>query len=247
MREYNIRTSPLEFLDILELQLEEKINQHGKMILSGHIMDEQEEEYLGLLTGEVWEQVRMIGKDGEIKTLFTGIVTDFAITYINDQKKLTLEIMTGSCLLDRQKHLRTYQNPSTIYEQIFREITAGYEESGITFAKPYAETIGELVLQYEETDWEFLKRLASRKQQFLIPDSCMKGAKLFYALPMQENFTLPEGGKYSLKKDLSEYQSKVHQGMTVFGSRLSGIYGRMQRGAQAWRLYNSLWREILYL
>ncbi|MDD6626872.1 MAG: contractile injection system protein, VgrG/Pvc8 family [Lachnospiraceae bacterium] len=215
MREYHIRTSPVEFLDILELQLEEEINQHGKMILSGHIIDDQEEEYLGLLTGEVWEQVQMIGKDGEIKTLFTGIVTDFAITYINDQRKLTLEMMTGSCLLDRQKHLRTYQDPSIVYEKIFREITAGYAESAITFAKPYAETTGELVLQYEETDWEFLKRLASREHQFLIPDSHRKGTKLFYALPMEEKLSLPEGGKYSLKKDLSEYQRKLYQGMTV--------------------------------
>ena len=84
MKEYNIRTSPVEFLDILELQMDvvkrisglfsdqntasfnfssakekrsfldilelqmdEEVNCHGKMIISGHIADEQEEEYLG--------------------------------------------------------------------------------------------------------------------------------------------------------------------------------------------------------
>jgi len=93
MREYNVRTSPVEFLDILELQTDEEVNCHGKMIISGHIKDEQEEEYLRLLSGNVWEQIQMVGKKGEIQVLFFGIVTDFAIIHKNDQRKLTLEIM----------------------------------------------------------------------------------------------------------------------------------------------------------
>ena len=34
MREYNITTGPVAFLDILELRQEEEINQHGRMIIS---------------------------------------------------------------------------------------------------------------------------------------------------------------------------------------------------------------------
>ena len=91
MREYNITTSPVTFLDIIELRQEEEINHHGRMILSGHITDEQEEEYLGALTGNVWETVQAVSIDGEVKTLFMGIVTDFSISMINDQRKLTQE------------------------------------------------------------------------------------------------------------------------------------------------------------
>ena len=58
--------------------------------------------------------------DGEVKTLFTGIVTDFSVSVLNDQRKLTLELMTGSILMDEKKHFRSYQNPSVTYEQIFR-------------------------------------------------------------------------------------------------------------------------------
>lgn len=102
MREYNITTGPVAFLDILELRQEEEINQHGRMIISGHISDDQEEEYLGLLTGKVWETVQAVGMDGEVKTLFTGIVTDFSVSVLNDQRKLTLEFMTGSILMDEK-------------------------------------------------------------------------------------------------------------------------------------------------
>ena len=215
MREYNIKTSPVAFLDILELRVDEEINQHGKMVISGHISDEDEEKYLGLLTGDVWEKVQLLGQNGEVETLFVGIVTDFTIVYINDQRRLTLEVMTGSYLLDVAKHLRSFQNPSMTYEGIFRKIITDYTEADVRFSKPFAEAAGELILQYYETDWEFLKHLASRKHQFLIPDSGVKGARFFYALPELKNFDLPVGGKYTVGKNLSEYRGKVYEGMTV--------------------------------
>lgn len=215
MREYNIRTSPLEFLNILELQIEEEVNCHGKGIISGYISDEQEEEYLGMLTGEVWEQIRMIGKEGEVQILFHGIVTDFSMIYCNDQKKLTLEIMSGSVLMDGKRHLRSFQNPVMTYGQILKEITAEYQDSGIVFNEPWEERAGELVLQYYETDWEFFKRLASRKHQFLVPNAQKKGVKLSYALPVGERFVLSEGQKYTMRKNLSAYRKKVDQDMSV--------------------------------
>lgn len=215
MREYNIRTSPVEFLDILELQMDEEVNCHGRMRISGHITDEQEEEYLGILTDNFWEQVQMVGKEGEVRILFNGIVSDFSIVHINDQRKLTLEIMSGSSLMDEKKHLRSFQNPDMKYEQIFKDITAGYTESGIVFSVPWEEKTGELVLQYYETDWEFLKRIASRRHQFLVPDSQARGVRLIYALPVGENFTLPESDKYTMRKDLSGYREKRYRNMAV--------------------------------
>lgn len=215
MREYSIRTSPLEFLNILELRIEEEVNCHGKMVISGYISDEREEEYLGILTGEVWEQVRMIGKEGEVQLLFHGIVTDFSVIYCNDQRKLTLEVMSGSVLMDGKRHLRSFQNPSMTYGQILKQITGGYQDSGIVFSEPWEERTGELVLQYYETDWEFFKRLASRKHQFLIADAQKKGVKFSYALPAGESFVLPEGQKYTMRKDLSAYRKKTEQGMSL--------------------------------
>ena len=215
MREYNITTAPVAFLDILELRQEEEINQHGRMIISGHISDDQEEEYLGLLTGKVWETVQAVGMDGEVKTLFTGIVTDFSVSVLNDQRKLTLELMTGSILMDEKKHFRSYQDPSVTYEQIFRETAAGYADSSVSFSKPYSEAPGELVLQYEETDWDFLKRLAGRSHQFLVPDSRMKGVRIYYSIPQGMPFEIPAGSRYTIRKDLGGYRNKICQGMAV--------------------------------
>lgn len=246
MREYNIRTSPLEFLNILELQIEEEVNCHGKMVISGYITDEQEEAYLGMLTGEVWEQIRMIGREGEVQILFYGIVTDFSVIYCNDQKKLTLEIMSGSVLMDGKRHLRSFQNPVMTYGQILKEIAEEYRESGIVFNEPWEEQTGELVLQYYETDWEFFKRLASRKHQFLVPDAQAKGVRLSYALPMGESFILSEGQKYTMRKDLSAYRKKADQNMSVSES---DCLEYMVESREARRIgdYTTLFGELFYI
>ena len=215
MREYNIKTGPVTFLDIMELRIEEEVNRHGRAVLSGHITDEQEEEYLGLLTGNVWESVQAVGKNGETRILFIGIVTDFSISRINDQRKLTLELMTGSCLMDEKTHLRSYQNMSVTYEEIFKEIMKGYADAAVSFSKPYGKKTGELVLQHAETDWTFLKRLASRSHQFLVPDSQRKGVRIYYSMPQGEPFEIPEGSRYSMRKDLSAFRNKICQGMAV--------------------------------
>ena len=215
MREYNIKTGPVTFLDIMELRIEEEVNRHGRAVLSGYITDEQEEEYLGLLTGNVWESVQAVGKNGETRILFIGIVTDFSISRINDQRKLTLELMTGSCLMDEKTHLRSYQNISVTYEEIFKKIMKSYADAAVSFSKPYGKKTGELVLQYAETDWTFLKRLASRSHQFMVPDSQRKGVRIYYSMPQGEPFEIPEGGRYSMRKDLSAFRNKTGQNMAV--------------------------------
>ena len=64
MKEYNIRTSPVSFLAILELRMEREVNRHGKVTVTGYIADEDEEKYLKMLTGEIWEKVEGISGDG---------------------------------------------------------------------------------------------------------------------------------------------------------------------------------------
>ncbi len=214
MKEYNIRTSPVTFLGISEYRMEREINRHGRATVTGYIADEDEDKYLKLLTGDVWEKVEGISECGEAETLFWGIVTDFMIATVNDQKRLTLEITTGSCLSDRKEHLRSYQDGTMTYEQIFRDRVGDYGDSGIIFHSSLQDAAGELILQYGETDWEFLKRMASRKHGFLVPECRVKGMKVYYGLPKGEEFPFPEKGKYMVGKNLEEYHEKKQRGLS---------------------------------
>ena len=78
------------------------------------------------------------------------------------------------------------------YEQIFRDRVGDYGNGGVVFASPFPDRTGELILQYHETDWEFLKRMASRKHAFLVPETAVTGMKFFFGMPVGKEFDLKE-------------------------------------------------------
>lgn len=213
MKEYYVRTSPVEFFTVLELHMELEAGKHGKLKITGYIGDEEEEKYLRLLTGDVWEKVERVDESGGAETLFLGIVTDFTISLVNDQKKLTLELMTGSCLLDESRHLYSCQEPAKTYEEIFTETVGRYQNGKVIFNSPFEEETGELVLQYWETDWAFLKRMASRKNRLLVPSITVKGAALYYDLPEGKEISLPETGACTIEKNIGRYKRMKQGGL----------------------------------
>lgn len=213
MRDYNIDATPLAFLSILDIRIEEKIGEHGVMTITGYIEDEAEEKYLSLLTGDVWEKIEMVGKDGEREILFWGIVTDFSINSEYHQKQLTLKLASGSWLMDQEEHIRSYQDSAITYEQIFRSIGKSYPDADIKFSSSLEEAEGKLILQYYETDWQFLKRLASRKNKFLTADSRAKGIRFTYGLPIGQSAEFPEHQKYTVRKELDEYRRRKNSGL----------------------------------
>ena len=224
MKDYNIFSTPLTFLSIQEIQMKEEVNEHGTLTITGFIEDEMEENYLHLLTGDVWERVEKVGKDGERQTLFWGIVTDFSINSEYHQKQMTLKISSGSWLLDQEKHFRTYQDSTVTYEDIFRKISGGYPDADVRFNSSLADAEGKLILQYYETDWQFLKRLASRKHKFLTAESCMKGAIFSFDLPKGQKAEIQEHKKYMVKKELEEYRRKKSGGLTSLHEEDSLVY-----------------------
>jgi len=202
MREYNLKTEPLQFITIKELSVKSEINTHGTAMISGYIADEHAKEYLNMLSQDVWEKIVQVGNDGEEQILFWGVITGFSMETVNEQKKMTLELTTGTFYMDINKHFRTYQDSNTTYGMIFEQITATYRDSGIIKNKPLTDTTDELILQYKETDWGFLKRLASKFQSFLVPSLTTGGVKYFLDLPKRNRYELPEMDKCMIRKSI---------------------------------------------
>ena len=214
MKEYNLKTGPIQFIEVRELMVNRQINEHGTAVVSGYIADEDEDTYLKQLTGDVWEKIEEVGEKGDVQTLFWGVVTGFSVERVNDQKKMTLELTTGTYFMDLKSHFRTFQDGTVTYEAIFGQITGSYENSGIIKNRPLTDKTGKLVLQHRETDWEFLKRIAAGFHSFLVPSTRINGVKYFYDLPKGESYELPKFAKYAVKKNLMDYQKKRSQGLT---------------------------------
>ena len=161
MKEYWIETEPVEFIAITRLDMNVEPGSHGRAVMEGYIEDEKEEEYLNLLQSKTWMTIRAANNKREREVLFWGLITEAYITEENDQKKMSLELKTGTFLMDVTVHKRTFQEKERTYGDIFHQLLGSYEKSGFFSTLPLSQPIGQLLVQYEETDWEFIRRAAS--------------------------------------------------------------------------------------
>lgn len=204
MRDYRIKTEPFQFNSIFDLEIHKKVNEHSTAVISGSINRDKEEEYLYKITGnqDAILKILVIGEDEEENILFQGIVTSFRLNSINGYKTLSLELKSATYLMDTDRHIRAFQDREATYGDLIAELMKGYE-NGNFLIKEMNTDIEELILQYQETDWEFIKRLAGRKQSFIVPADLYPGVRFYFGMPGQNVYDIT---------DYEEYQIQVTDG-----------------------------------
>ena len=66
--------------------------------------------------------------------------------------------------------------------------------------------IEKFILQYRETDWQFLKRLASHFNTGLIPDDKFAKPKFYFGVPKKASKGKLKNFNYRVKKHLGDYR-----------------------------------------
>ena len=183
MRDELIKVKPFEFLDYLEIRGSQAFGRHGTLKIKGHILAGKEQEYVSLMTEETWVHVDTVTYDGLTKHVFKGILLDADIEKVGGICVLTLELATGSFLMDTAGHIRSFQDDGITYDLMLDTVTEEYRGSAFVMTAGQGSTIPGFVLQYNETDWEFAKRLASHFKTDIYPDSAYEGAKIYFGEP----------------------------------------------------------------
>ena len=105
---------------------------------------------------------------GMVKTVEIGMETVDA----DPLKRVELELVSGTYRLDRKKRDRAFQNTAMNYQAAAELILKNYKGAALLMKQGMgAFPLGQFIIQYQETDWMFLKRLMSRLNQPVIPDN----------------------------------------------------------------------------
>jgi len=94
------------------------------------------------------------------KVLFGGIVTELRIYKENASWYCDLTALSKTWLLDREEHTAVYQDTEKTLRSMINQI---YETYGFSAFFPDLKAVSEkrpdIIMQYKETDWSFLKRI----------------------------------------------------------------------------------------
>ncbi len=92
--------------------------------------------------------------------------------------------VSASYTLDIEKRKRTFSEEQQTCSALIGKVLQAYPGSDMIYYTGGGEAVGEPILQYEETDWELLQRLASRLQAVVVCDilegSSMSQAALWH-------------------------------------------------------------------
>lgn len=210
-----IRIAPFSFKQILIAEIEKGINSHGGGVVCGYIHKEDEEQYSSCPIGSTPVVLYAVDEEGEEQIFFYGILTDLNIQRENAQLFMKIAFTSYTRLLDLLPQKRAFQNAGCTYKEIISHLCSHYTGSAFIMQPAYSGVpIQELIVQYEETNWEFLLRLASHFNSIVVSDFLTPGVKFYFGLPDRQPVENIIDSEYRLEKSLISYQYKIQNGVT---------------------------------
>lgn len=203
----NLRVAPYELTYIKELKIENSINNHATLKMIGIIDDQFKDSYIDTTDDDTDITVYYKKEDLNVN-IFNGIVTKVKVDVVGDVYTLYLEAISYTYKMDLYKIKRDFQDISMTTHQLIDEVMSSYEGAVYNINIPN-EPIGKYILQYNETDYEFLKRISSFYHQPLITAMDYEGMNCFIGNPDIKVNPKAKILNYKIKKNIEEFNDVI--------------------------------------
>ena len=182
MKAERLITEPFEFVQMNQCEIKKEAGEHGHAVISGYISADNEKGYLQMACDQTEVTIFAIGETGERRQIYCGILEDMKIMHENSLCLMEIRIVPYTYLLDLKPQRRSFQIPAMAYQEVLDCIAKSYAGGNILMNIGTGEAIGEPIVQYQETDWAFIKRLASHFHAVVVPSYATSGTKMYFGL-----------------------------------------------------------------
>ena len=207
---------PLEFQSVTMLTLSVQGNAHGRMAIKGYI---DPDRGLGQLHKDFkGTPVTVYGADegsDKLRPIFAGKFEQVILHAEGGQVIAEGVALTCTAELDRQKKSRSFQDTGMTYADVIWSVLGDTPKAGANFAAGEDTAIGRPLIQYEETDWEFIKRLASELRVQLFANCTVSAPQFDVGLA---------GYQFDHKFSAPDYICKLDERFYLLGGSQTGQY-----------------------
>lgn len=203
----NLVISNIAMASIEDFYITSKVNEHAALKFSGLLQPGMGEMTVNSTTVGSPLEVFYYSNSGKNIPFFTGVITDIRLCEKNGSEWIEVNALSNSGSMDMCKKSRTFQNINASYKEVMNTVI---KENGASVdfgleGNQFKAPLGCISVQYKETDWEYMRRLASHKYQGLYVD-------MTATLP---SFTIGPCGKsqgdieelmYQSEKDIRGYE-----------------------------------------
>lgn len=213
MRAVKVEVKPFSFVSYLKVECTKELNKHSVIRITGIIEQENNQTYINMASQETWVSIDAISENEDRKHFFVGVLTGLWIKKEGEVYILTIEVKTGSFLLDIKMHTRSFQDSGFSYSQVISTCLEA-ENGSLYIADNNDKATERFLLQYQESDWQFIKRLASYAGTVLIPTDNVAEKRICFGY--QESFMAEqlEADSYRMEQNYEAYEKKKAAGFT---------------------------------
>ncbi|MCT4508150.1 MAG: phage baseplate assembly protein V [Tepidibacter sp.] len=203
---YNqIYVSSFEFEKLLSLSITQEINEHTILKLKSVIPFDVKDSYVENISSNQSIEVGFMN-EGKKEIIFKGCIKNIDIENDGELRILNLEGISYTCFSDYKKKKTTYQCNKMPYTDFFNKMSKSYNQGTFIDMASNGASIENILVQYNETDWDFLKRVASSFNMPVIANSRLDGVKLHIGLPDTTHKEPLKASNYKVKKDIKQHQ-----------------------------------------
>ncbi|MEG0449759.1 MAG: phage baseplate assembly protein V [Lysinibacillus sp.] len=196
--------SPYEVQTLHDISLIQTVNDHAKLYITGVIPEEKKDSCLRFASSADLIELYQLKEGQRVRPLFKGHVAELAIRMVRGIYQIELEALSSSFRLDYKPTSRSFQYEQMTYSDMITKVLANYPGADVIDMASKASTLKQFVLQYKETDWQFLKRMASHFRAVLVPAVDADTPKLWFGLREGQVEKLA-AANYTIAKDRTVY------------------------------------------
>lgn len=174
------------FKTIDEFSISKKLQNHSHLKVGGFV-DFDEQKTLNLLDDFQNKDISFhwcydtINPDSYIQ-LFYGAVNQVRLSQRGNRMYCELTANSVSAIMDIEKKIRIFQDDKKTYNDLFNELMSDYKTK-IRIEKEnfFSSKIDNIIIQYNETDWEFLLRIGRRIGTLCFLTGDEKSGRIFFS------------------------------------------------------------------
>ncbi len=169
----------IELKRITAVALQVVKNEHGTLIVKGI-----HEDVTSFNQQKLNVEVSLTGVDEEV--IFSGMLEKIALIQEKGIDYFELHVVSATKLLDTKKKKRSFLDVDKTFQDIAKEVLSEYSGGSVICSDECgADKIKVPIIQYNETDWEFLKRIASYSNATILADTTKNMPELWFGFPKQ--------------------------------------------------------------
>jgi len=189
---------PYDLLTVLDFECKVEANNHAKAFYRGILSDPQI-DFSEPLSGNI------VSVNYKKALVFEGLISEIRFDTKNTYTECYTELVSGTIILDQTKRYRSFQNVNLTYRDVINLVISDYSSAAFIF-NIEDRRIGRPLIQYAETDWEFIKRIVSHLGATIYPSNLL-ARPVFYV-------GMPKGSEIDYDNRYEEYTTHIDEADT---------------------------------